>query len=239
MLNRVKNNFLGISSADKIYLFNQMNYFLEEKGSKKIKKEFYNCFNEYIHSIICFNRFIEDYPSFNDDYKRNILSFAMEEYVDLVGDHHIDNSPDSRRDSFIKDSNLEIMGDKVTEYVRYFKPDFISSEEVKEAMEIFECSTDEEKNSFIKDMCNLYSRLDFFSLSISSEDLSTFKDIMLSILSESLHINFEMLFPEEKMKFASSLSSFYEYIGFISNRNKDDESILKFNYLKSDAHLYR
>ena len=242
MIGRIENNLFGVSSVDKVNIFNEIALYLEDKGSKKLKREFYNRFNGYMHSIICFIRFLEDFESFNDEYKANFHSYIVDEYVERVGAHHIDNSPDSRRDSFMNGSKYEMYGDKVTEYVRYFKPDTISSEEVNQFIEEFECMTDEEKNNFIKNLCSLYSRIESFSLPVTIDELDMFKNAVFSFLREDLHINFEMLFPEEKMTFASSVCSFYDYLGFIKNNKNNDNNfsmILKYDYLKSEKKGYR
>lgn len=196
----IKNNFLGMAHEEQKMLLNMFMSTLSENKTKKILRVFNGTFLDYLQKINDLSSFKEQYQNFNSDKRRLTRKMVFDELINQVGNHHFDNSDESRSSHF-----LYLFDYDKEEYTRYFKPKSVSLEEVKNFVLSYSNLNINSKLNLIEEISSYYKRLYYFSLPVPENTLQEYKGIIKDLIGDDLIEYYDCLYSEEKMRLIINL----------------------------------
>lgn len=200
ILEKIMDNFFGASYSDQKEIYSTMINSLDEPKFKHQRKDLNSTFAEYFETLENLLSFEELYKSFNSDKRRITRKFAIKALIEQAEWHHTDHSESNRGHYFIYSSEGFTKDDKIREYLRYFKPQSISEEEVREFLATYASMDLESKSEFVEDMTFSYDRLNYFKLPCNSNILKHYKSIIQSMIGDDLMLYYDNLYPEEQIR---------------------------------------
>lgn len=207
MVDIIKNNFLGISSKDKLKIFKCFYDYLNYSNSKKTLSEFDSYFGTYISDLEEYVEFSESYMNNNSIVNRYIRGMILEYLYKRIESHHVNYNQEHVKGRFTYYSEEFIYEAKIREYKRYFEPVKVDSSVVDNFISFFDDMKSTDKSAFIEEFCFLYSRIHEFSFLIPNEEVEDFSTILRTFLGDDVVAYYNRLYPTEKMMFIKTLSS--------------------------------